>query len=70
MGPNVDKSFLQDVVEGILDQHDVTQLVKTTANENWTEAGKNYSKRELDRSWDPAWCSFYSGFSKQSLGLC
>jgi len=39
MGPNVDKSFLQDVVEGILDQHDVTQLVKTTANENWTEAG-------------------------------
>lgn len=39
MGPNVNKSFLQDVVEGILDQHDVTQLVKAAGNENWTEAG-------------------------------
>lgn len=37
MGPNVDKSLLRDIVEGILDQNDYTQLAKAVENRNSQE---------------------------------
>ena len=37
MGPMVDKSLLQDIVEGIMDQNDFTQLGKAMVNQNMEE---------------------------------
>lgn len=37
MGPTVDKSLLRDIVEGIMDQNDFTQLGKAVANQNGKE---------------------------------
>ena len=37
MGPNVNKSLLQDIVEGIMDQNDYTQLAKAAATGNQQE---------------------------------
>ena len=37
MGPSVDKSFLRDIVEGILDQNDYTKLAKAVENGNEEE---------------------------------
>ncbi len=37
MGPNVDKSLLRDIVEGMMDQNDFTQLGKAIANQNTKE---------------------------------
>ena len=37
MGDNVDTSLLRDIVEGMLDQNDYTQLLKATANGNTDE---------------------------------
>ena len=37
MGPNVDKSLLRDIVEGIMDQNDFTQFAKAAANQNTEE---------------------------------
>lgn len=37
MGPTVDKSLLRDIVEGMMDQNDFTQLGKAVANQNEKE---------------------------------
>lgn len=37
MGPTVDKSLLRDIVEGIMDQNNFTQLSKAIANQNSEE---------------------------------
>jgi hypothetical protein len=37
MGPTVDKSLLRDIVEGMMDQNDFTQLGKAVANGNTAE---------------------------------
>lgn len=37
MGPTVDKSLLRNIVEGIMDQNDFTQLGKAVANQNLKE---------------------------------
>ena len=42
MGPTVDKSLLRDIVEGIMDQNDFTQLGKAVANQNIQEAESQF----------------------------
>lgn len=42
MGPTVDKSLLRDIVEGIMDQNDFTQLGKAVANQNSQEAESQF----------------------------
>lgn len=42
MGPGVDKSFLRDVVEGIMDQNTFTKLAKDLANNYMEEAEEEF----------------------------